>query len=410
MIKKRIFVLVLALAVLVSGIYILHVGREKILARRRETKVVQMEGELVWSKIFSGTLDNSADSIQQTSDGGYVVAGEIFSLSAGGYDICVLRLDNKGNLLWDKKIGGTWNDDRVGCIRETSDGGYILAGMTKKTVVPGQTESKEGEEHARVWKLDARGNLLWDREFGGSRHDRFRSIRQTSDSGYVVAGTTTSKGAGAGDIRVVKLDIEGNVLWDRVFGGSGNDWAFSLELTSDNGYVVAGYTRSKGAGGMDIWVLKLDANGNLLWDKTFGGVKDDDAFSACQTSDGGYAVAGWTKSKGAGGMDVWVLKLDANGNLLWDKTFGGVGGDGAGSIQQTSDGGYIVAGHTTPEDGKRRDAWVLKLDINGDLLWDKTFNGGEANSIQQTSDGGYIVSGQKWGGNGGTWILKLSGK
>ena len=415
--KKKILIQILLLVALVGGILcimLFHATREKILPQQprqtteKQTRPVKAEGEVVWSKIFSGALNSTGDSIQQTSDGGYIIAGDIRS-TAGGYDVCVLRLDGEGNLLWDKKLGGTWNDDRAGCIQQTSDGGYILAGMTKKTVVPGQTESKAGEEHSRVWKLDARGNLLWDKKFGGSRHDRFRSIRQTSDGRYVVAGTTTSKGAGAGDVRVMKLDAKGNIIWDKVYGGKGNDWAFSLALTSDSGYVVTGYTTSKGAGGMDIWVLKLDHKGNLLWDRTFGGTKNDDAFSIQQTSDNGYIVAGWTKSKGTGDLDIWVLKLDSNGNLSWDRVFGGKGSDSASSVQEIPGGGYIVVGHKWSDSC---DAWILRLDNNGDLLWDKTFSNADANCIQCTSDGGYIVSGQLIGSEveKATWILKLSGK
>ena len=283
--------------------------------------------------------------------------------------------------------------------------------MEKRTVVPGQTESKKGKEHARVWKLDSKGNLLWEKKFGGSRHDRFRGIRQTSDGRYVVAGTTTSKGAGAGDVRIMKLNTKGNIIWDKVYGGKGNDWAFSLALTSDEGYVVTGYTKSKGAGSMDIWVLKLDVNGDLLWDKTFGGKGRDDAFSIHQTSDKGYIVAGWTESKGAGKRNMWILKLDSNGNLLWDKVFGDKGTNSAIFIQQTSDDGYIAVGYSCWKDSNCSGR-VLRLDNNGNLLWNKTFNNACSNCIQQTLDGDYIVSGQLCGGNVGaaTWILKLKGK
>ena len=413
--NKRIFIVLVGI-VLISGISISVFSYNKEQKRPPEKEktpeyVSMAEGDIVWNKTFSGSLNSSADSIQQTSDGGYIVAGEIYSLSAGGYDVCVLRLDSRGNLLWDKKFGEFEKDERVADVQQTIDGGYILAGMEKRTIVPGQTESKGGEEHACVWKLDANGNLLWDKKFGGSRHDRFRGIRQISDGAYVVAGTTTSKGAGAGDVRIMKLDPKGNIIWDKVYGGKGNDWAFSLALTSDDGYAVTGYTTSKGAGSMDIWVLKLDANGNLLWDKTFGGKGRDDAFSIHQTSDKGYIVAGWTESKGAGKRNMWILKLDSNGNLLWDKVFGDKGTNSAIFIQQTSDDGYIAVGYSCWKDSNCSGR-VLRLDNNGNLLWDKTFNNACSNCIQQTLDGDYIVSGQLCGGRVGaaTWILKLKGK
>lgn len=398
--SKKLSIILLVVIILIGGVLV------SVVIHRQQRKLP--EGYVVWTKIFCGSLNNSGDCIQQTSDGGYVAAGDILSLGAG-YDICVLKLDMEGNLVWDKKFGTT-NDDRVGCIQQTLDGGYIMAGMSKETVVPGQTESARGKEYARVWRLDTKGNLLWSKKFGGSRHDRFRCIRQTSDGRYVVAGTTTSKGAGAGDVRIMKLDTRGNIVWDKVYGGKGNDWAFSLDLTSDGGCAITGYTSSKGAGGMDVWVLKLDANGNLQWDKTFGGTANDDAFCIKQTSDRGYIVVGWTKSKGSGDMDILVLKLDTCGNLLWEKTFGEEGSnDSASSVHQTPDGGYMVTGHKWSDDC---DAWVLRLDTDGNLLWDKTFKNAEANCIQQTSDRGYVISGQLIGGNveAGVLILKLAGK
>jgi len=203
----------------------------------------------------------------------------------------------------------------------------------------------------------------------------------------------------------------GALVWDKTFGGSGIDKASYIQQTKDGGYIVAGNTFSKGAGKEDAWVLKLDSDGSLVWDKTFGGSADDNAYSIQQTKDGGYIVAGVTASKGAGHRDDWVLKLDSDGSLVWDKIFGGSGNDYAYSIQQTTDDGYIVAGFTGILNW---DAWVLKLDSDGSLVWDKTFGGSdrdqEAHSIQQTTDGGYIVAGytkSKGAGSSDAWVLKL---
>ena len=159
------------------------------------------------------------------------------------------------------------------------------------------------------------GAITWDKTFGGSKDDKAYSIAQTSDGGYIVAGDTESKGAGLDDVWVIKLDKNGNKEWDKTFGGKYYDEPYSIAQTSDGGYIVAGYTDSKGAGGEDVWVIKLDKNGNKEWDKTFGGSDWDKANSVIQTSDGGYIVAGDTESKGAGGDDAWVIKLDKNGNL-----------------------------------------------------------------------------------------------
>jgi len=181
---------------------------------------------------------------------------------------------------------------------------------------------------------------------GGPESESGSSLIQTSDGGYAIAGITTSFGAGRGDAYVVKLDANGNLLWTKTIGGESDDWGNSLIQTSDGGYVIAGYTKSFGAGDWDVYVVKLDANGNLQWTKTIGGPNYEEGRSLIQTSDGGYAIAGTTRSFGAGGLDVYVVKLDAHGNLQWTKTIGGPDREEGNSLIQTSDGGYAIAGKT----------------------------------------------------------------
>jgi len=362
------------------------------------------KGASTWARIYGGSKDDQASFIQQTQDGGYIVVGWTWSYGAGKSDIWVLKLDSNGNKLWDKTYGGSGGDG-ANSIQQTQDGGYIVAGWTW---------SFGGD--IRVLKLDSNGNKLWDKTYGGSGGDNANSIQQTKDGGYIVAGWAESYGAGGegGEyIWVLKLDSNGNKLWGKTYGGSKWDQANSIQQTQDGGYIVAGWTESYAPGTADILVLKLDSNGNKLWDKTYGGSINDEANSIQQTQDGGYIVAGWTWSYGAGGEDIWVLKLDSNGNKLWDKTYGGRDLDGAYSIQQTQDGGYIVAGWTRSYGAGESDIWVLKLDSNGNKLWDKTYGGSkwdQANSIQQTQDGGYIVAGgtKSYGaGLGDIWVLKL---
>ncbi|MBD3180881.1 T9SS type A sorting domain-containing protein, partial [Candidatus Poribacteria bacterium] len=226
------------------------------------------------------------------------------------------------------------------------------------------------------------------------------SIQQTRDGGYVVAGHTQSFGAGRYDPWILKLDKNGKVLWQKSYGGGYDDYAYSIQQTSDGGYVIAGNTYSFGAGSRNFWVLKLNSIGNIVWQKTYGGSKFDHAESIYQTNDGGYVVAGRTDSFGAGNYDFWVLKLDSIGNIVWQKTYGGSSFDHASSIQQTSDGGYVVAGWSFFLGAGNYDFWVLKLDNNGNMLWQKAYDSSDsdsdhdyAESIQQTSDGGYVVAG-----------------
>ena len=209
--------------------------------------------------------------------------------------------------------------------------------------------------------------ITWDRTYGGSGDDGALSLIQTTDGGYAVAGKTYSKGAGEKDFWVIKLDHQGNMIWDGTYGGRDGDWPYSLIQTTDGGYAVAGLTCSKGAGEEDFWGIKLDNKGNKVWDRTYGGKGIDWAASLIQTADGGYAVAGYTSSKGAGGGDFWVIKLDSQGNMVWDRTYGGSDNEVAYSLIQTTDSGYAVAGSTKSKGAGSNDFWVIKLDVQGNL-------------------------------------------
>jgi len=274
-------------------------------------------------------------------------------------------------------------------ILESSYG--TLAGDQDKTV-DYEKAIQDSQEAPKVYTLKViLPFLTWNRSFGGSAVDRAYSLIQTTDGGYAVAGFTRSYGAGGADFWLIKLDRQGNKVWDKTFGGSKFDKAYSLIQTTDGGYAVAGYIRSYGAGDGDFWVIKLDSKGNEVWDKTFGESRYDKAYSLIQTTDGGYAVAGVTKSYGAGKEDFWVIKLDSRGNKVWDKTYGGNKNDKAYSLIQTTDGGYAVAGITYSFVGASDDDfWVIKLDSKGNEVWDKTFGGGKydkVNSLIQTNDG-----------------------
>jgi hypothetical protein len=210
----------------------------------------------------------------------------------------------------------------------------------------------------------------------------------------------------------LKLDGSGNVQWQKTYGGTGSEDASAIAPTPDGGYVVAGETWSFGAGWNDVWVLKLDGLGNVQWQKTYGGPDWDAAYAIAPTGDGGYVVAGWTDSFGTGGRDVWVLKLDGRGNVQWQKTYGGTDADGARAIAPTSDGGYVVAGWTGSFGAGNRDVWVLKLDGRGNVQWQKAYGRpwGEAEAIAPTEDGGYVVAGWTWflgDSKWGVWVLKL---
>jgi hypothetical protein len=356
-------------------------------------------------KAIGGKNYDGGKSLIQTSDGGYAIAGFTISFGAGSGDVYVVKLDANGNLQWTKTIGGPASEEGNFLI-QTSDGGYAIAGYTGSFGA--------GKWDVYVIKLDATGNLQWTRTIGGKKEDVGASLIQTSDGGYAIAGFTSSFGAGEWDIYVVKLDANGNLQWTKTIGGPASEDGYSLIQTSDGGYAIAGYTKSFGAGKEDIYVVKLDANGNLQWTKTIGGKNDDAGLSLIQTSDGGYAITGLTNSFSAGGHDVYVVKLDANGNLQWTKTIGGPASEEGYSLIQTSDGGYAIAGYTNSFGAGDWDFYVVKLDAKGNLQWTKTI--GAKNkyssklSLTQTSDGGYAIASltNSFGAGGGdVYVVKL---
>jgi uncharacterized delta-60 repeat protein len=341
---------------------------------------------LTFAERIGGSNDDFAYSIIQSSDGGYVVAGYTNSFG-GSYDFYVVKLDSSGSVAWTKTIGGS-GDDQANSVVQSSDGSYVVAGYT--------TSFGAGGADMYVVKLGSGGNVQWTKTIGGSDDDFANSVIQSSDGGYVIAGYTQSFGAGGYDMYVVKLDSNGNVVWTKTIGGSNSDVANSIVQSSDGGYVVAGETLSFGASGRDIYVVKLDSSGNIVWTKTIGGSWDDFANSVIQSSDGGYVIAGYTQSFGAGWDDIYVVKLDSSGNVQWTKTIGGSADDEAWSIIQSSDGGYVVAGRTNSFGAVYKDIYVVKLDSSGNVQWTKTIGGSdwdEAWSIIQSSDGGYVVAG-----------------
>ena len=346
-----------------------------------------------WARTYGDTGDDENPVSIQTSDGGYIVAGRTNSFGAGNDDVWVLKLDTDGAVEWQYTYGGTGNEG-PNSIQQTSDGGYIVAGDTNSFGAGGWD--------AWVLKLDSDGAVEWQYTYGGTGTEVASSIQQTSDGGYIVAGYTYSFGAGNNDVWILKLDSDGTVEWQCTYGGASYDVSRSVQQTSDGGYIVAGYTYSFGTGDSDFWVLKLDSTGNVDWQYMYGDAYSDYAYSIQQTNDGGYIVAGETDPFNVDpnlDSDFWVLKLDSAGNVEWQNAYGiFFWWDWASSIQQTNDGGYIVAGPSVSVGGYWFHSLVLKLDSNGNIDWQKSYGALGANhsflcnSIQQTSDGGYIVA------------------
>jgi len=312
---------------------------------------------VAWTKTFGGSEWDAGYSVQQTSDGGYIITGTTLSYGAGeyNYNVYLIKTDGNGNEQWYKTFGGTDNDYGRS-IQLTSDGGYIIVGNT------GRIDNND----AYLIKTDASGNEQWYKTFGGSDFDIGYSVQQTTDGGYIIAGYTGSYGAGSSDFYLIKTDANGDSIWIKTFGGSSGDYGYSVQQTSDGGYIITGTTLSYGAGSYDVYLIKTDANGNEQWYKTFGGLGLDYGHSVQQTSDGGYIIAGNTSSFGVGYSDVYLIKTDVYGNQTWYKTFGGTKNDHGFSIRLTSDGGYIVTGDIS-HSGINADVYLIKTDVNGNV-------------------------------------------
>ena len=309
-------------------------------------------GNEVWNKMFSGPYYEGASSVQQTSDGGYIIAADSGGANS---DFWLIKVDSAGNKLWDRTFGGPYQD-YPSSVQQTSDGGYLIAGE----------KDYDNTNYAWLVKTDPSGNRQWDRTLGKS-HSSASSIQLTSDGGCIITGEALL------DVLLIKIDSSGSEQWNTTFDGDGSDWDYASEVqtTSDGGYIIAGMTKGSfgdGARTCCAWLIKTDASGVSEWDKIFGsGSGHDIASSVQQTSDGGYIVAGSTGSYDPGDMDAWMIKTDSLGNEQWERTFGGPNDDFASSVQQTTDGGYIIAGSTESYGSGQSDAWLIKTDANGQL-------------------------------------------
>jgi predicted secreted protein len=305
---------------------------------------------LMWSQTYGGIQNDLAYSLVETSDGGFAVTGVTDSYGAQ-HDIWLIKTDETGTVRWNQTY--EYGEAKVAVV-ETSDGGYALAG------------SKQ------LIKTDEYGNIEWNQTYKGDEFEKIYSFVQTADGGYALAGQLSyanvdpEKGWSEGWL--AKTDEKGNVEWTRTYGGENGERVNSLIETADGGFALAGSTGSFGAGGDDFWLVKTDSNGNMIWNRVYGGIFGDKAQSLVVTSDGGFALAGTETSFGGDGShDFWLIKTDSNGNMEWNQTHGGEGYDYLSSMIATSDGGYALAGYTGSFDVEKYDFWLVKTDKLGNI-------------------------------------------
>jgi hypothetical protein len=355
--------------------------------------------DTLWTKVYGGAASELIWSVEQTSDDGYIIGASTRSFGFGDRDFWLLRTNAQGDTLWTRTYGGD-STERLCSALQTFDGGYFMAGCTESF--------GSGSSDIYVIKTDESGDTLWTRTYGDTGYDICYSALQTQDGGYILGGDINY-----GDIYLLKIDSVGDSLWSQVVGDSGDEDAWEVQQTFDGGYVIVGFTSSYGAGSYDIWLVRTDSLGDTLWTKTYGGASWDYGLSVDQTADGGYIIGGRTNSYGAGGSDLWLIKTNDVGDTVWTRIYGGTGADGARSVRQTSDGGYIAVGFTYSFGAGEADVYIIKTEASGDKLWTQTFGGARtelAESVQETSDGGYIIAaGTSSFGAGGSdlWIIKM---
>lgn len=390
-----------------------------------------------WQNTIGGSNNEWLFSTELANDGNYILSGYSYSDTSGdktentkgNNDYWILKLDDAtGGIIWQKTIGGNATEYATS-TKQTKDGGYIIGGYSASNSSGDKTENSRGGDDYWVVRLDAARNIVWDKTFGGSGTDRLWSIIETQDGGFLmggesdsnISGDKTENARGLKDMWVIKIAPDGTEEWQKTYGGTDIDILKSIVSSNDGNFILAGFSSSNISGEktensrglQDYWVLKIDATGNIIWQKTYGGNNGDSAYFIQTTSDGNFVVGGESASNISGektensfcnSTDAWVIKIDTNGQLIWDKTIGGNDTEFFGNIRETNDNGFILGmasfsqntGYKTEASYGNRDYWVVKLNETGNLEWDKSFGGNNIDNLTtvlQTNDGSYTVGG-----------------
>ena len=336
---------------------------------------------------ISDNCNDEAKTAIITSDGGYLIGGWTNSYNTDDYDIYLIKLSGKNNIEWSITIGGT-EHEAANSIKQTNDGGYVIAGYTNSYGF--------GSFDVYIVKIDKNGNIEWTRVIGGDKDDRANDIAQTDDGGYLIAGTTYSYGGGYSDIYIIKLNNLGEIMWEKTIGGKGYDGANIIINSNEGGYLVGGYTSSYGSGGEDIYLIKISNLGDLEWTRTIGGNGDENAYDIIQNDDNDYILVGHTTSYIEYEDDFYIVKMDDNGNVKWTKSIGGIEHENAISILEVNDGGFIIVGSTFTYGAGLHDFYVTKINSYAEVEWIKCFGtdkNDKAATIIKTNYDNFLIIG-----------------
>jgi hypothetical protein len=367
--------------------------------------MAQTSPDTLWTRTYGGDHLEAAHSIQQTIDGGYIIAGTTESFGAGYYDMWLVKTDENGNKEWGQTYGGYF-DDRAHSVQQTTDDGYIIAGRTDSFGA--------GDDDFWLVKTDEDGNEEWNQTYGGIHRDIAESVKQTTDGGYIVVGHFETLEASYLNSLIIKTDENGNEEWNLIFGGDNFSEAKSVIQATDGNYIIAGAIQSFGYN-CDFLLLKIDVNGNIEWNQAYDYDFHDMANCVQQTTDGGYIIVGYTGPVDSYDRDYLLVKTDEDGNEEWNQTYTFSNKNFAESVQQTTDGGYIIAGRNRAYGSSYADYWIVKTDEFGNEEWNQIYNYGiatadYAESIQQTTDGGYIIGGRTYNFttyDSDVWLIRL---
>ncbi|MFL2983558.1 MAG: Ig-like domain-containing protein [Candidatus Neomarinimicrobiota bacterium] len=368
-----------------------------------ETITIKIHNFFVFSKTYGAeNINEIGRSILQNSDSSFIILGGV------GDDILLYKSDRQGNIEWEQSFGGSQMDE-ANHITKTTDGGYIISGTTKSYGLGGSD----------IWliKTDISGSIEWNTYLGTTHDDHAGKVIETSDGGFLIIGDKHNIENGHNDIWLIKTNSQGDSLWTKTYGDEESDYGADLLAHEDGGFIILGSTESTGNGGKDIWIIKIDTDGNEEWNKTYGDGSNDMGQSIIKTYDNGFIIRYVIQSYGQGNTSVGLLRLSANGDQLWTKTIGGSNGISGSSIQRIGDDEYIMACSLFDNGENTYDAYMIKINDSGDILWDATFGAQENDhgmGIIKTLDNGFIIIGSTNNfGNGNknssdVWIIKTN--